>query len=229
MSSLLLLLQIVAVERDARLQITDTLGETTEIHCAQRLVFSDEALRIEDLTFGTVILVRADLGKLWVWDRFLRRDFETDLADWNAAHARELDGIAEARGSVRGTEEAERLSRLLIAFGRYDAEPAVAVEPDDGMQRVVVDGRQTFARLELDADGPGHPYALLAKAGAFHAKVGEAMAGLHGTPKRGLERYVLLGRSYRVEFETTSVGTAEKGEFDPPAGYTRCTGPDLRP
>ena len=226
---ILLLLQAIAIERDARLQITDTLGETTEIHCVQRLTFTQDALRIEDTTFGTVILVRADLGKVWVWDGFLKRDFEADLADWNAAHGRELDGIAEARGSVRGTEEAERLSRLLIAFGRYDAEPAVAVEPDGDRQRVVVDGKQTFARLALDADGPGHPYGVLAKAGAFHEKIGETMAALRGTPTRGLERYVLLGRSYRVEFETTSVGRVEKAEFEPPSGYTRCSGPDLRP
>lgn len=226
---MLLLLQIVTLERDARLQITDTLGDTTEIHCVQRLTFSDDALLIEDATFGTSILVRADLGKIWMWDRFLKRDFEADLADWNAAHARELDGIADARRSVKGTEEAERLTRLLIAFGRYDAEPDVTVEPDGERQRVVVDGKQTFARLALDADGPGHPYALLAKAGAFHPKIGETMAALRGTPKSGIERYVLLGRSTRVEFEVTSVAEAEKAEFDPPAGYTRCTGPDLKP
>jgi hypothetical protein len=220
----LLLLQVV-VERTARVTVTDLLGDSREIQCTQVLTIAEDRLRIEDATFGVVTIVRADLGKVWTFDRFLKVDFEADLKEWNAAHARQLDQIRQARAAVKGTDEEERLTRLLIAFGAYDGEPKVEVVEAGDERRVMVDGKQTFARLTLQ-EGASH-YGVLAAAGGFHPAVAEKMKGL-SLPKSGVERYVLLGRAYRVEFETTAVRAGEKDAFEPPKGYARAKGPDLK-
>lgn len=237
MNSLLLLLavaqsvDVVTVERTAKIIATDTLGEESRIHCTQVLTVAEDRLRIEDTTFGVVTLIRVDLGKIWKFDRFLKVVFEADLKEWNAAHAEELERIRAGRAAVKGTDEEKRLTRLLVAFGAYDGTPEVETRKEEKRRRVVVDGKQTVARMTLDAEQPcGNHYKVLSKAGAFHPAVGKAMAGLKGTPMSGHERYVLLGKSYRVDFDVTSVksGKAEKDLFAPPNGYARASSPDLK-
>jgi hypothetical protein len=229
-AALLQSVDAVTIERSARLRLTDTLGEEQEIHTVQRLTFAPQRLRIEDVTFGIVTLVRVDQGKIWTWDRFLKVSFEADLKAWNEAHGRELEQIRRAREAVRGTDEEKRLTRLLVAFGAYDGEPKVSVDSEANERRVRVGAEQVAARLVMDPRGPGHPYEVLAAAGAFHPEVGKALAALEGTPMKGVERTVLLGRSTRVEFEVSAVrtGSVEAALFEPPAGYTRTAGPQLK-
>jgi hypothetical protein len=235
MSSALLLaalqtLDAWVIERSARATVTDLLGEAREIHAVERLTVAEGRLRIEDLTFGGVTVVRADTGRIWTADRFLKLVYETGLKEAAEARGRELEALGRARQSVRGTLEEARLTALRAAFGAHDAEPSVETVEDGGARAVVADGVFRAARVELDPARGGAYYGLLADAGAVHPAVGRALRELKGLPVKGEERYVLFDRSRHVVFEVTAARreAVAAALFDPPAGYAAAAGPQLR-
>lgn len=245
MSSLLLLLlaqDAVVIERDADLKAWNTLGEERKIKTKQILTVTDDALRIDDVTFGTVVVIKGD--RIAKYDPYLKVAYETDLASLAKAQAAELDEIKQSREQVKGTEDEKGLTTTLIRFGRYDDEPKAAARATGKSDTVA--GRaaaetdievetggktQKFASVWVDAETGGNYYALLAKAGAFHPKVAEALCALKGAPLSGRERYVLLGESWLVDFKATAVfiKAVDPSVFDVPAGFAKAAKPDLKP
>lgn len=245
MSSLLLLLALqdaVVIERDADLKVWNTLGEEKKIKTKQILTFTSDALRIEDVTFGTVIVIKGD--RIAKFDPHLKIAYEADLATLRKAQDAELDEIAQSRSQVKGTEDEKLLTATLLRFGRYDDAPTVDAKPTTRRQDVAgratieynvnveTGGRtQRFAEMWFDGAAPANYYAVLAKAGAFHPKIAAALGDVKGAALSGRERFVLLGESYLVDFTATAVfiKSVDASAFDAPAGFAKAPKPDLKP
>ncbi|MHC4605735.1 MAG: hypothetical protein ACYTAF_02210 [Planctomycetota bacterium] len=222
----------LVVEWKVKWVARDVLQETREIQRRERVTLLPDRMRIDDLTFGTSWIVRADLGKVWVLNPMRGRCSELTFAEIRArqdAIAREL---GEAAKHVPGTQDEKDIRRILEGMGRYAKEPEVELK-DTGEKKevlgrectgkaVVVDGEIHLVRVLTDpafAEGAAF-FGLLAKMGAFHPAVAKKLEGLGGFPVRGVIRYVFFGDRVTARVEASSIGRKKiaKGTFSVPEG-----------
>ena len=208
------------VERDVRLVLIDPLDRRREIHRRERVAFTADRLSVTDLTFGTRLLVRADLGKAWLADPLAGTVSEIGFEELARGRSRMIESLEAAKARVPGTEDEKALTAVLEGFDRFAKDPSVQLRAEDGRREILVNGEIVKLSFQGDAGVPLAGYLdVLGRLGAFHPSVGREMAGLQAFPASGTLRYVLFLDRVVERFEVKSARSEEvpAAEFEPPA------------
>lgn len=226
---LLLLLALQApsgavVERDVHVVLIDPLDRRREIRRRERIAYTEDRLSVTDLTFGTRLIVRGDLRKVWVADPLAGTVSEIGFDEILRRRGEMLDGLAAAKARVPGTTDEREIAAILEGFDRFEKEPAVELKGEDGRRDVVLDGEIVKASLQGDAGVPFAGYLeALGRLGAFHPAVARALSAVTSLPAKGTLRYVLFLDRVVERFEVVSAKAEAPpaSEFEPPPNLER--------
>lgn len=225
----------LVIDRKVRLTYRDTVDRVREIHRLERIKFRDGRLLVEDLTFGTKLIIRGDLRTVTVADpmsgHFSELSFERVAALKSAAIA----GIRQARDRVAGSTDEERILFLLQGLGDFPAPPKVEVRTTDRKETVagrdcsgrelIVNGDIHYIDVVVDPSVTEAPaaLALLASAGAWPPEIASAIQGLGGLPLKGTMRYSLFLDRVTSDEEVTAIrrGPVADADFEIPPGLKR--------
>ncbi|MBI2933223.1 MAG: hypothetical protein HYY16_16380 [Planctomycetes bacterium] len=208
------------LERRVRVVTRDLSGKASEIHRREVLTIHEGKVAVDDLTFGTRLVIRPDRKLLWVIDPPGGTYSEITFDALAERRKRILEDLTQARLRVAGTQEADDIDKILIGLGFFSTPPAVEVR-DTGKTEEVA-GRRCAGR-EIVVNGIDHPIEVfvdpslsdgaayleaLAASGAWHPAVAEKVRALGGFPMKGKARYALfLDRVFSDE-EVTAVARA---------------------
>src|SRR3990170_1543879 len=141
------------IERKVRLLIHDLAGRPSEIQRTERVKISGGSVCLEDLTFGTTLILRPDLGKAWRIDRLKGTCAETTFDRIAKRRAESVAMLQEARKRVPGTSDEKDIGVTLLRLGEMDPAVEVAVR-DTGKNENLLGractGREILLRLEKD-------------------------------------------------------------------------------
>src|SRR5262245_46054622 len=111
MSSVLIVLALlvqtdgVVVDRRAKLKSRDTVGRASEIVRRETVKIQNGNVAIDDVTFGTRLVIRPDKKLAWVIDMQGGTYSELTFDDVARRRAQELAQLAEAKKRDRGTRD----------------------------------------------------------------------------------------------------------------------------
>jgi hypothetical protein len=213
----------------------DPVDRLREIHRLERVKIQGGNLAVEDLTFGTRLIVRTDRKTVWIADPMSGTYSELTFDRITARRREVIAEIVAAKNRVAGSADEERLIDLLKGLGEYPAPPKVEVRPMDRREEVA--GRACVGR-EIVIDGDIHYidvlvdptlsdalayFDVLGAIGAYPREVAEGIKGLGGFPLKGTVRYGLFLDRIKSEEEAISVKreAIPAADFELPAGLKR--------
>jgi hypothetical protein len=212
----------VEIRRRVTRTTLDLLGRREDRRREERLRIRDDALVIDDLTFGhrwvvdlrTRTLLHADL----LASQYSRVSFDRLEERRKEVFAR----IRAARARVAGTADEAELGSLLEGFDRFDAAPRVESRREGSRVEILLNGDRRRASLELGGEpkAPGW-FAALEATGAFPPGMGALLKELPSLPREGTLRYVFALERVVESFEVLERRDAPVPDADlaPPAGF----------
>lgn len=236
MNALLLLLaclqapQGLELERSVTRVSLDLLGRRQELRRKECLLIRDDALLIQDLTFGERWILRPSEKKIRHVDLLLGQWSELSYERLGQLRRAAFDGIRGARERVPGTADQADLDALLEGFDQFKAKPVVESRDSEGRREIVLNGDLVRASLQLDASAkaPGW-FAALASTDAFPPGVAVALGELPGLPVKGTLRYVFLLDRVVEQFEVvrSTSRVITDAELAVPAGLQKVLMPGV--
>lgn len=182
--------------RAVKLRIVDAVNRETEIHRKETVTLTKDKLRVEDETFGTVLIVRLDRGVVYRGDLMTGTYSEATLDHLAQRRRAFLADVREWRKRVEGTDDARELDRILLGFQDVDIQSVdlratgrqatIAGRAATERQLIINSNVECF-RFFLDESLPhGEWYfEILARLGCFNERVAEKIRGLKGLPLKG--------------------------------------------
>lgn len=209
------------IERTVRAVHRDPLDRARETGREERVHIRPDRLCIEDLTFGTRLIIRHDRGLVWIVDAVSGTYSELTFEAVAARRKEKLDEIEAARDRVKGSADEGPLTDLLKGLGRWPKAPVAEVK--DTGERAEVAGRACEGRaLILDGDihyfevlvdpslrGAMAAFEQLAAIGAYPPEIATGIAKLGGFPLRGTVRAALFLDRVTLTLDTTAVRVEE--------------------
>ena len=239
MSSLLLLALLlqdgIVLERKVKLVMRDSVDRVREIQRTERVRLQGGSLVIEDLTFGTKLIVRGDKRIVWIADPLAGTCSELSFEQIAKRRQEMIDEILKAKERVAGSTEEKALTDILIGLGEFAAPPKAEVKENAKSEKVagatcvgrevVIDG--ALQRLDVLVDpnlADALPYFdLMAALGAYPAPVTEALKKLGGFPLKGKLRYALFMDRVTADEEVTAIRREKSpaADFELPEGLKK--------
>lgn len=242
MSSLALVLATLALPQDAggtpglilerrvRIVSRDLVNQASEIHRRETVKIAGGRVAVEDRTFGTRLVIRPDRKLAWVIDAPAGTYSEVTFDAVAARRKAILQDLADARGRVPGTADAEEIDAVLIGLGAFPAPPQVEVRDTGKNENVagrtcvgrelVIGGDMHYIDVVVDpelADGLAY-FEALSAIGGFHPAVAEQLKRFGGFPLKGTVRYALFLDRIVSQEEVLSVrrGPLPAADFEVP-------------
>ncbi len=222
--------QGLELERRVTRVSLDLLGRRQELRRTERLLLRDDALLIQDLTFGERWILRPPEKKIQHVDLLLGQWSELSYERLDQIRRAAFEGIRAARERVPGTADQADLDALLEGFDRFRTEPVVESRDSEGRREILLNGDRLRASFTLEAGvkAPGW-FAALASTGAFPAGVAAALRELPGLPSKGTLRYVFLLDRVVEQFEVVrhTARAVTDAELAVPAGLQKVLMPGV--
>lgn len=221
------------IERKVHLKTWDLVRREAEIRRVERLKIAPGAVAIEDVTFGTTLVIRTDRKVVVRIDPLAKTWSEVSFGAVAARREAAMKELREARERVPGTRDAEEIDKTLQQLGEIPEGTGVELREAKGetllgracLGREVVVGKDRRILVQVD---PGLSGALaffdaLAQIGAFPPAVAARLKELGGFPLKGEMRYSLFLKMATATEEVVSAAAAElpASDFEAPAGFTR--------
>lgn len=220
----------LTIERKVRLISRDLVGKASEYQRREVVRIKGSLVAIEDVTFGTRIVIRTDKKLVWVIDSHAGTYSELAFDAIASRRAHILNDLADAKKRVPGTQDADDIDKVMIGLGSYPSTPTV--EARDTGKSADVAGRTCSGR-EIVVNGTDHPVDVLidptlgegvayidalAAIGGFHPAIAEKLRSIGGFPLQGKMRYALFLDRIVADEVTTSVvrGEIASAEFELP-------------
>ncbi len=223
------------LERKVHVRTWDLVRRTSECRRVERIRISGGDVAVEDLTFGTTLVIRPGAKKILRVDHVGRTWSETGFEALAARKAAVLAELAAARDRVPGTRDAEDISTTLFQLGVLPEGEEIAVVDTGKSENVLgrdCPGREIrigkdvhYIAVQVDPSLAGALayYDALAAAGAFHPKVAAKLRELGGFPVKGEVRYALFLEPVASTEEVVGAQAAAvpASAFEVPAGYAK--------
>jgi hypothetical protein len=218
-----------------RLVSRDVVGKVSEIHRRETVRVQGGAVAIEDVTFGTRLVIRPDRKLAWVIDPLSGTYSEVTFDALAERRRRVIADLTEARKRVAGTPDADDIDKVLIGLGVYGTPPKVELRENGRTEEVA--GRACVGRelvvnatdkpidilIDPSLANPSGYFEALSALGGFHPALAEKLKALGGFPLKGKVRYALLLDRVLCEEEALSVARGEipAAAFELPQGLKR--------
>lgn len=182
--------------RAVKLRITDAVNKETEVHRKETVTLTKDRLRIEDETFGTLLIVRLDKGAVYRADLMMGTYSEATLEHVAQRRRAFLADVREWRKRVDGTDDAKELDRILLGFQDIDiqsvdlratGQQATIANRAATERQLIINSNIECFRYFIDESLPqGEWYFdILARLGCFNERVAEKLRGVKGLPLKG--------------------------------------------
>jgi hypothetical protein len=235
-------LPAIVVERKVHLRLVDTTNRETEIGRKERLTLVSDRVRIEDLTFGTTLIVRLDQNKVLLLDRTLRQYSEFSSERVAEARREFLATLSSIKDRVRGTVDQQDLEKTERGFQSYavstaDESPTGRKETILGAEReerrLLVNGNIEIYRGFFDDSIPEAAvyFKALCAISCFGEGVAPRIGAIQGFPLRGTFRYALFRNRVVAEEEVSSIrrDKVAGSAFEPPQGWKQIQFREVEP
>jgi hypothetical protein len=239
MSSLLLLLAMlqdgIVLERKVKLVLRDSVDRVREIQRTERVKLQAGNLVVEDLTFGTRLIVRGDKKLAWLADPLAGTYSELTFEAIAKRRKEMIEEIVKAKERVAGSSEEKALADILIGLGEFPVPPKAEIKETSKTEKIagascvgrelILDG--SLQRLDVLVDpnlADALPYFdLMAALGGYPAPVVDALKKLGGFPLKGKLRYSLFMDRVTADEEVTSVRREKSpaADFELPEGLRK--------
>jgi hypothetical protein len=225
-------LEGLEIERSVQVTVLDPLGRAREVKRRERLLVRGSDLSIEDLTYGSRLVVRTGLKKVWRADPLAGTFSELGFDEAAALRTRALDELAACRARVPGTTEEAALGAVLEGLDRFAAPPRAELKAEGSRRELILNGDRVKLSVEIDPSVPAAGwFEALSAIGAFHPAAAAKLKELGGLPMKGTLRYALFLDRVVERFETSSVKrrSVAESEFAAPSGLRRVPMEGLEP
>lgn len=232
----------LVVERQVRAKILDPVNRLSEIHRQERVYVHPEKVRIEDATFGLILIIRLDQNKAYRLDRSLQTYSEVTFEQVSAARSGFLAEILRLKERVKGTPDESNLEKIERGFQAYPVtssalsttgrkERVLGAEMEE--TQLLVNAKIQIFKSFIDSAAPeGQTYfRALAALSSFGDQVRPEIEKVKGFPLRGTFRYSLFLDRVEVEEEVRSMRREPLSDdlFEVPKGWKRVRLPGVEP
>lgn len=187
---------VLVFRRSVRLRVTDAVNKETEIQRKETVTLAPDKMRIEDETFGTLLIVRLDRGVVYRADLLMGTFSEATLEHIAQRRRAFLSDVREWRRRVEGTEDARELDRILLGFQDIDiqsvelrstGQQATVAGRAAGERQLIINSNVECFRYFIDDSLPqGEWYfGILTRLGCFNERVAEKIRTIRGLPLKG--------------------------------------------
>jgi hypothetical protein len=229
----------LVLTRKVRIRITDPVNRATEIQRREELIVGTNHVRIEDLTFGTILIIRLDARDALILDRSLKTYSQVTFDQIAQARKGFLDALRLAKERVKGTADEQDIERVERGFQSYEVtgsslDSTGRKEKDWEEKQLLLNGKIQILRAYLDPTMVREAqtyFRALNALSCFGEGVRPAMENLPGFPIRGVIRYSLFLDRIESEEEVQSVRREAVGDdrFAVPQGWKRVPLPGIEP
>jgi len=222
------------IERKVHLKTWDLVRREGEIRRTERVKIAGNVVAIEDVTFGTTLVLRGDRKVVVRIDPLAKTWSEATFDAVRAQREAAVKSLREARERVPGTRDAEDIDKTLQQLGEIPEGEAVEVRDAKGETllgrecrgreiHVGKDRRLISAQVDPGLTGALGYYEVLAEAGAFPPAVAAKLKELGGFPLKAEMRYALFLEMVTATEEVVSATAAQvpASEFEPPEGFRK--------
>lgn len=243
----------LTLHRKVNWVIYDTVGRKRVLGKREIVYIRDGKIRIDDLTFGKVLIVRSDKRVLWKID-ILNQTYSELTFDRIIERRRQIiDEIASTKRHLDDKKELKNIDNILWGLGGLNLDRDIDAEVKEYQQtkqilgylcshvklmlgkRVIIDG--WFAK---DLREGAQYLASLAEIHGFPCAVSKKLGGLTGCMLQGDLRFILLSERITSSQEVTKIikGRIPQGKFELPKGLKKVLAkgfeekpfkPDVRP
>jgi len=223
----------LTIERKVKLSIFDTVSKKMLEAHKECLQMKGGNVRIENITFGEVLIIRTDKKLVWEIDKLRQTYVELSFKDIFDKRREILDNIKLAKNSVVGTEEEKDIDKILFDMG--DVSPDIKINAEDTSLEDEVVGikckkKKIYVGNKILVDGyftdvfeEGSAYfESLTQIGAFPVSMTNCFA-TKGLFLKGNLWYTLFDKRITATIETLSISKdiIKAEDFDIPNNFKR--------
>jgi hypothetical protein len=122
----------LTIERKTKTVTFDSVNRKHIKGCKEIIKIKDGNVRIEDKTFGEVLIIRTDKKVVWKIDKIARTYSEISFDDIKTKRDKIIMDIEGTKSRISQTEEEKTIESIIQGLGKYTVEPKIEMA---GLQR----------------------------------------------------------------------------------------------